>query len=342
MMGNRIKIARKYAGLSLRELAKYVNVSAQAISKYERDITNPNSEVIIKIADATGLSIDFFFNTAPPINIQPFYRKKASLKINKQEKIKSQIAEWLERYITIESFFPEQKNLYSPPEGSWEILNQEDIEKAAINLRNVWGLGLEPFDSLIEVLEEKGIKVGIVDGEEGFDACMFFNGDQPVIAIGKNLLLSRQRFSIAHELGHLILKPGEELNEEKTAHRFAGAFLVPAPKVKLELGSSRSSISIKELLYLKKKYGLSMQGWIYRAKDLGIINEHTYRNLWQYFSRQGWRKKEPEELAGEESTRIERLVYRALEEDIISISKASMLLKKDIQAIRSGLNKTCF
>lgn len=339
MLGDKIKIARKYAGFSMGELANLISLSKQSISKYERNITSPNSRIIIKIAEVTGLPVDFFFRPTPQVNIN-FYRKTDSLKIKKQEKIKAQITEWLERYIEVEELFPDRKIIYSPPGSNCLIEKPEDIEKLVINLRAEWNLSLAPFESLIEILEEQGIKVGLVDGEEGFDACMLLNNGEPVIAVARSLPADRQRSSIAHELGHLILKIPSELDGEKCANRFSGAFLVPEPKVKLELGEKRGSISINELQYLKEKYGLSMQGWIYRAEELNIINSKTSKKLFHYFNQKGWRKKEPIELSPERNTRLERMVFRALEEKLISISRASKLLNKDITYLKYENNYT--
>lgn len=89
------------------------------------------------------------------------------------------------------------------------------------------------------ILEDRGIKVGVIDlaGGEGFDACTFFaedDGRAPVV-VRSNLTGDRQRFSIAHELGHFMIEPGGGLDAERAAHRFAGAFLVPEKAARFEL-----------------------------------------------------------------------------------------------------------
>ena len=85
----------------------------------------------------TGLSIDFFFRPAPEVDIS-FYRKKDSLKVKKQEKIRAQVAEWLERYLEVEELFPDRKIIYSPPKCKRLINNLEDIERLVIELRSEW------------------------------------------------------------------------------------------------------------------------------------------------------------------------------------------------------------
>ena len=78
---------------------------------------------------------------------------------------------------------------------------------------------------------------------------------------------------------------------------------------------------------LKRKCGLSMQGWIYRAKDLGITSEGAATRLFRQFRHAGWHEQEPgDQLPSEEPSRMARLVLRALSEDLVSESRAAELL----------------
>ena len=139
----------------------------------------------------------------------------------------------------------------------------------------------------------------------------------------------RQRFTLSHELGHLVLshKLDKSLDDEKAANRFAGAFLVPASEAIKELGESRSWLEPAELCILKHAYGLSMRGWIYRASDLNILNQYAARNMWEYFHRNQWVKVEPgEPLPPEKPKLFKQLVFHALGEELIGESKAAELL----------------
>jgi Zn-dependent peptidase ImmA (M78 family) len=199
-------------------------------------------------------------------------------------------------------------------------------------LREEWHLGMDPIENLIQLLEDKGIKVGLVSGFDDFDACTFTFDGHYVIASKSEISGDRQRFNIAHELGHLILQCQGELDEEKAANRFAGAFLVPAERAIYELGVYRKDLDVNELYLLKHKYGLSMQAWIYRAKDLGIISESAFRRLFQQFRANYWHREEPgDPYPSEQPERMEKLIYRALAEDLITRSKAGALLGKPLQ-----------
>ena len=329
-VGQRIKQARKANNMSLRNLAEKAEISAMAISKYERDLDTPSSGVLLRLAQALGVSIDFLFRPQTiSVHLQA-YRKHATLGVKEHEAIQMRIQEWLERYLEVESFFPDERRAVSLPAYSIQAIEQ--AEDAALALRENWNLGLDPIENLTQVLEDQGIKVGLVSRFEHFDACTFMADDIPVIVSKTELPGDRQRFNLGHELGHLILDVEEGLDLEYVCHRFVGAFLVPAQSVRFELGSRRTTLDMNELYMLKRKYGLSMQAWIFRARDLGIISENVHARLFQRFRANCWHRHEPgDALPSEKPQRMERLIYRALAEDLISRSRAQELLGEPLQ-----------
>jgi Zn-dependent peptidase ImmA (M78 family) len=214
------------------------------------------------------------------------------------------------------------------PEIERRFQSLEDIEKVALELRKFWQIGLDPIENLVEIIETQGIKVGIVQGADHFDALtLMANGTIPVIVVKDGLPGDRQRLSIAHELGHLILELPEGIDEEKAAFRFAGAFLVPEPAARRELGDRRQRLDYYELHMLKHKYGMSMQAWIHRANDLNILSSAGASSMYRRFSMSGWKQQEPGDTYPSEKTdRLERLVMRTLTEELISEARAEELL----------------
>ena len=329
-IGSRIKQARKGANLSLRELAADVGVSAMMISKYENDLSTPGSRVLINLSQKLNVKVDYFFRPEfLKLDLQAF-RKHASLRKRDEQVIQMRIQDWLERFSEIESFFPqEQKAMVL---AHYPVSSLDDVEKAARSLREAWHLGLDPIENMVQLLEDKGIKVGLVSGMDDFDACTFQVDNRLVIVSKEELSGDRLRFNLGHELGHLVLNCKGELNVEKAANRFAGAFLVPSEKAIYELGFIRSDLNITELHILKHKYGISMQAWIYRAKDLGIISQDTFSGLFRQFKSNNWHITEPgEKYPQEKPARMEQLVYRALAEDLLSRSKAQEILAAPIK-----------
>jgi len=179
-------------------------------------------------------------------------------------------------------------------------------------------------------LEENNIKIILLETKDGFDGMQTWvnEKDFPVIALNVSKLNSsdRKRFTALHELGHLIL-PLDNVDEklaEKYCHRFAGAMLFPKEEVIKEFGTTRKKISIQELGLVKKQFGISIQAMIYRLKEIKVISEHYMKYYFKYIGEMGWKIVEPYPFEGKEkSDRFIQLVYRALFEDIISISKAA-------------------
>jgi Zn-dependent peptidase ImmA (M78 family)/DNA-binding XRE family transcriptional regulator len=327
-IGERLKIARHAARLSQRGLAEAAGVSAMAISKYERDLDMPSSGVLIRLARALDVKTEFFLRPVTVTVTAPAYRRRTSLPRKQERAIIAQIQEWLERYLDVESFFGGPPEFELPPDLNRRVTSLDEVERVAIELREGWDLGLAPIESLVEVLEDHGIKVGLIEGHQDFDSLTFWADETiPVIVVKRAVPGDRQRFNLAHELGHLVLEIAEGVDEEAAAYRFAGAFLVPESVARFELGDRRQTLSLHELHLLKHKYGLSMQAWIYRAKDLGVLSESAATQLFREFRRKGWHREEPgDQIPPEEPERMKRLVLRAVAEDLISRSRVAELL----------------
>jgi len=332
MIAQRIRQARLARGLSQSELAEAAGgISKQAISYYEAGDDVPRSSVLMRLAEALNVQLDYFFRSVTIELGEPAYRKHCKLTKSAMAKLESRVQDEVERYVETESLFDPNsvKAFKRPPGFSRAIQEPEDVECLGVKLRQHWLVGMDPIDNLTELLEDQAVKVIYVDEDEHFDGCAYPNGNVPVIVVNHDKPGDRLRFNLAHELGHLLLKFLEEWDDkqiERAARRFAGAFLVPKDVACRELGRDRVRISTLELMELKRKYGMSMQAWIMRAKQLGIITEYAYEKLWREFGARGWRKNEPVKYKKEESTRHKRLVARAYESDMISESRAAELL----------------
>ena len=336
-IGERLKSARTAAGLSLRDLAAQVGVSATAISKYERNEDVPGSGVLLRLAKSLDVRVEYFLRPIAVEVSEPSYRKRASLGVRARRSVLARIQDGVERHMEAESLYPgEEQRTFCMPLISRSVHSYSEIETVAIALRADWNLGLDPVESVVEVLEEQGIKVQLVDAPETFDACTYtVNGVIPVIAVRRGVPGDRQRLNLLHELGHLLLQVQEGLDEERAAFRFAAAFLVPEPMARFELGPHRNAFSLEELQLLKKRWGLSMQAWIRRANDLGIITEAAAVRYYKLFRTRGWHRAEPGgPYPEEEPGRLFQLVLRARAEDVISDARAAELLGKSVRAVQ--------
>ena len=338
MIDKRLRQARAAAGLSLRELADRAEISAMAISKYERGVATPSSAVLIRLGKALEIPVEYFFRPAALELREVEYRKHRKLPRKLQTKIEGDVLEQVERFFELMDLLPTGpiSRYQHPSKVRSRIENYDAIEGVAVEVRDSWKLGINPIPDLTDTLEERGILVLQTAAlhENGFDGLAASVNGVPVIVVGLGWPGDRQRFTLAHELGHLVMKGrlGASLDEEPAAHRFAGAFLAPRSEVTKELGERRSWIELGELYALKRTYGLSMGGWLHRARDLGILRDARYKAMYKYFGIRGWIKKEPgNPYPREEPKLFPQLVFRALGEGLISESKGAELLRVSLK-----------
>jgi Zn-dependent peptidase ImmA (M78 family)/DNA-binding XRE family transcriptional regulator len=343
MIGDRIKRARKASGLSLRGLADKIGVSHTAINKFERGELIPNSGQLLLISQTLGVRSEFFLRSSEITITDLEYRKRSNLKIKVLNKIKAAALDQAERWIELLGLYPELpiKPFQLPESLPATITSGEDIENAAAAVRRAWNLGQGPIQCMIDTLESKGIIVVVTstDGDETFDGFSAQANGQRLIVVSAHWPGDRLRFTLAHELGHLIIKDklSPELNEEKACHHFAGALLLPRESIIESFGMRRQNLDPKELLLLKHAYGLSMQGCLVRAWQAAIISQKKYQNCFRQFSRNGWRKREPGlPYPSEQTVLFEKLVYRGLAESYFGESKAAQLLSMPLVAFRQS------
>ncbi|HIJ57984.1 MAG TPA: ImmA/IrrE family metallo-endopeptidase [Deltaproteobacteria bacterium] len=337
--GERLKGARKMSGLSMEALSERVGqaVTKQAISKYEMGLMNPGSDALVALSRALGVKSDYFFRSQKVSLGELEFRKKSKLGRKEEESVRYRTLDFLERYREIEDILGD-KAIFKNPLSDINVLNPEDAEKAAFEIRRKWKLGEAPISNLMELLEDKVIRIFEIETGEAFHGISAWAGDIPVIAVRKQDDLLRKQFTISHELGHILLKIREKNDQrarEKLCHTFAGAFLLPENVIKAELGEQRTKIALWELKKIKGIYGISIQAIMARARHLGIISDYTYRNFCITVNTRGWKTEEPGEYLGKEhANRFDQLVYRAAAEEIITFSRAAELLNLPLSEFR--------
>tara|TARA_R110001583_G_scaffold195513_1_gene374791 strand:+ start:10217 stop:11281 length:1065 start_codon:yes stop_codon:yes gene_type:complete len=341
MIGARLERARKAAGLSLRDLGAMLGVSHTAISKYEKNQLMPSSGQLIKLARAAGVRADFFFRPVA-VEIEGIeYRKRSSTSKAVLHKINADVYDQAERWEELLQLYPQPPipNFELPADLPEFINDAEGVEAIAEKMRHAWDIGLNPVSDLIDTLESRGIMVIVSPVEAGnkFDGLAGNIGDKPIVVVSEQWPGDRQRFTLAHELAHLVLQGrlAGDLKEEAACNHFAGAFLLPRTAVLEAFGEHRTALNQNELAMLKEEYGLSMASIVYRAFQCGVISDAYRKRIYMMFSQRGWRKTEPGAAYQAEKTWLfPRLVYRAFAESYIGESKAAELLGKSLRTFR--------
>lgn len=304
--GSRLKEARLYNKMTLTELAEKLDVTKQAISKYETGKSSPAFENSLQLFEILGYPREFFY-TSDDFHYETegtFFRSR----LTATQKSK-QPAEILIKYSVIVRDFLSQYIEFPEMRNRENYQNFQDIEILANSIRKDVGLDDGPISDIIEIAELMGFCIINSEYQEdkvdAFSSMNKINDQQYfVITTGEARSFYRQQFSIAHEIGHWVLhqhlNPAElDKDEYKTmenqANKFASAFLLPKKSFGKELQSQRVD-DIDTYFNLKRTWNVSMAAMIKRAYDLNIITVDTQTKLYKQMGYRKWRNPEPFDL----------------------------------------------
>jgi len=342
LFGQRLERTRRMRGMSLRALAGSIGniVSYNALHKYEQGEMLPDSTVLRALAKALGQTTDLFFRPFTVSLNAIAFRKKSGLGARAKASLREEAAEYFERYLEVEQALGLDVT-FTNPLGDVVIRSGDDIEAAAVKLRAHWSLGLESIGNVVELLEQRQVKVFLLDADMAFDGFSGWSDGIPVIVLNRKHTTERLRLTAIHELAHIIFKFDESIPHkaiEKLCHRFAGAMLIPKATFEREFGGYRRTISVKELTDIKEDFGVSIAAIMARAHDLQLISDSGYKQFCILYNKWNWRAKEPGQYHGsEESTRFEQLLQRAVAKEALSITLAASLAKKPLFEFERGI-----
>lgn len=315
---NNLQLARMLKGYTQKEVAELIGVSTANYSKIESGISGLKLDLKDKFVEALKLPESFFDD-----NIQIFsslgvyYRKRPVISRAIADKIEA-IESLLYHSIRKLAQQVEIDVLLEP----MSLIDYETPERVAQALRFQWQIPSGPIHNLVELIESKGVIVLFVDfNSDKFDGSSFIiDRKYPVIFVNKNSSPDRQRLTIAHELGHLIMhfSAGSHENAEKEAFRFGIEFLAPITQVKVYC----NKVTFGKLFELKLHFGVSIQSLVRHLKTNKILTESQERYFYIEISRKGYRKEEPgsEQIHRENS----KLFF-----DIVNVIKEELNYNKD-------------
>lgn len=298
--GERLILARQLAGLRKSELAVSIGKSATAVSAWEAGTKRPTAANVAELAVGLGVTPAFFAPRGSGASVSgtvPHFRSLRSTSQKARDQafayglLAADIADAVEKHVE----FPEMDI------PSFEVSIGDSgtgPESAARELRRAWGIGSGPVKHLVRTLENHGVLLVFSPTQtSAVDAYSFDASSRPVVVLNpvKNDYY-RQRFDVAHELGHLVMhrdaEPGGRVVEDQ-AHRFASELLMPAADLRPLLPTAMNARSWDVLGALKEQWGVSIQALLFRARRLGTISDVTYRNAVITLTQRGWRRNEP-------------------------------------------------
>ncbi|GAB3951238.1 helix-turn-helix domain-containing protein [Streptomyces sparsus] len=299
--GRRLTLARQLAGLRKNALAAKIGKSPTAVAAYENNSKRPAPATVAQLCLTLTVEPGFFLpgpHQASATDTVPHFRSlRSTTQIARDQAyaygmIAGDVGATLERHVE----FPEP----NVPRLSVDVDDDEsDLpEEAATLLRKSWDIQRGPVGHLARLAENNGVVVVFSPSQTAaVDAYSFDDGYRPTVVLNPMKEdYYRQRFDLAHELGHLVMhvdaEPGSKIVENQ-AHRFAAEFLLPAEELRELLPAK---VNWRTLAILKETWGVSLQALLYRSRSLGVMSDVTYRNAISYLSSRGWRRREPGEM----------------------------------------------
>lgn len=290
--------ARQSRGLTQAQLARRTGQSQAFISKAEAGQVSMEGDRLREVADNLGYPVPLLCVHADAYSLTStcaFHRKRNALPVSKARQVHAILdiarlqAEELLRDVPsapvrLHRIQPDANGIEGPREISFQV-------------REALGLPKGPIDDLTRVIEAAGVIVLSWDigHHQGDAVSQWSEGHRPAMLLYRAAPGDRLRFSVAHELGHLIMHTEPVDQQEEQADQFASELLLPGALISAEL----EDLDMAALARLKLRWGVSMAALIRRAHDLGAISSYRYRELNIELSKAGWRTHEPVEIPTE-------------------------------------------
>lgn len=337
--GQLLTLARQVRRTSQVELVKSLggSITQGTLSKIEHGHVQPQAELVEQLASILRMKASFFYD---PIYVrQPmvsYHRKRQKLAARDEDAIHALAEVFRINLRKCLDAIDLEPTLPSVPAIDTDEYDG-DVEGIATAIRQRWLLPRGPVADVSTLMESAGVLVVSFDfgsplidgfcqhGCDGLPPFVFINNQQPK---------DRFRFSLAHELGHLVMHRTPNPKQEIEANRFASEFLVPTKDVRHDL----DELSLERFMDLKRYWGVSMQALIYKAWQIGKMSDRMYKYYNIEMSKRGYRKTEPIEASflKEEPSMIREIMSAHVSElgySIEDISELFGLLEEDVVAL---------
>jgi Zn-dependent peptidase ImmA (M78 family)/transcriptional regulator with XRE-family HTH domain len=295
----RLTLARQLKGITQAALATELKMTPGAISQFEKGTSQPSPENLEQIAMLLKVNPAFLWHDELVDDREPFFRSLVRVPSADRARARAYAVVMTDVVAAIDRVLELPELVIRPGTPAGPNTSAETIEQAAIRARAVWGVPPGPIANVTSMAESRGVVVAAVgDFHPGIDAFTLNDPVRPIVVLCTDKgVATRRRFDLAHELGHIVLHRQRDEKfkwQEKQAHRFASALLMPAEEIRLWLPTRGDDL--RALERVAHDWGVSMQAALARARDLGSIDETEYARGMKWMSAAGWRRREPIEV----------------------------------------------
>jgi Zn-dependent peptidase ImmA (M78 family)/transcriptional regulator with XRE-family HTH domain len=324
-----VVLAREYRNLTQEELARRISVTQGSISKIEGNMAPDKAEELIgRIAVALDFPVEFFYQPGERLGFGSsafYYRKRAVISSSDRKRI-SGVVNLLR--LSIKRLL---NSVELEPNRALPQFSLDDFGGSAAHiaraLRGAWNLPEGPINNLTALVESAGVIVVPCDfGSNAMDATSLRLADMPpLIFISKAIPGDRWRFTLAHELAHLVMHtvPSETMEDE--ADTFAAEFLMPESELRAQF-LRYPKIRLQDLANLKPYWKVSMAALLVRAKTLGNMSDAQSRSAWMQMASAGYKMKEPIPLPVEAAQNFEQMFQYFLKDLGYTVEEMARLM----------------
>lgn len=325
--GDRLRLARLLAGMSLDEVGALVAASRQFVHQLETGAKQPSREMADALAAATAVTPAFF--AVPSLN--PVREEDCHFR-RVQSAPRGLVAQAVARGTAVEALVEALERRVRLPEVDFPDLHRpsgaEEVELVAEQARCHWGLGLDgPITNMTRVVENAGaVVVQFDDLTDRIDALSMARRRPIIVRSTAKTAAVRLRFDLAHEAAHLLMHGGIVTGDQATegeAHRFAGAFLIPRAAFAREFPRGRRMLDWNALFAMKLRWKMSVRAIARRAYDLGLIDAAQYRTANIQLVKTGQSKAErlDDRIAAEEPELLHAAMHWMTERDPLALRR---------------------
>ena len=295
-----LQLLRESRGLSQSALSKLSGVPQPTLSKVEHGLAELDGCRAEAVAEALRYPLEAFSWNEEIFGLGSavfHHRRQQALGVTMLQRIHAHVNLIRIRLSRLMQGVEVEPRFKLP---SIEIEELGDVGEVARAVRALWRMPMGPVESMMQTLENVGGVVLRVDlySHRISAISAFVPGSLPLFILNEGMSSDRERWSLAHELGHLVMHdlPVKPEDAEREADAFASEFLMPAHEIRPQL----AQMDLARAAQLKRHWKTSMASIIRRARDLGRIDDRRYQSLNVQISQRGWRKLEPVELPHEE------------------------------------------
>ena len=358
-------------GLTQAQLAEKAGLSRVAVGKIERGVAYPRMLTLHDLADALEVPVGELMTRVRPLRSVRF---RARARLHGREQILAEVSKWLDAYRMLEEELGAAREFRFRAAGAER--RRPNPGAAARTARRAAGLPPQaPVPDICQLLEECGIKVLLLDKKRdsffGLSVGPEDGGPAVVVNAWDRISVERWIFTAAHELGHLLLHSDQYRTEvtehpqqaETEADAFAAEFLMPASSFGQAWEATAGHPLLSRVLRVKRLFGVSYQSVLRRL----VETERETGSVWATFQVQHqrrfgrtlrradepqaltesgfapeWRRaKEPAALTEHDflGSRMRHLVRRALEDDLITMSRAAEILGMRLEPTREWVRQ---